>query len=111
MTTWRPLGPRRGDGPDPVPLSASLDRLASRLGAPGVEALSTVFTRWSEVVGPVVADHTKPVALRDGVLVVAVDDPGWATQLRYLGASIIDRFRELIGEGAIVRIDVRVRRS
>ena len=110
MTTWRPLGGRGGEVPDAIPVSASLDRLAARLGAPGVEALSTVFTRWSEVVGPVVADHAKPVSLRDGVLVVAVDDPGWATQLRYLGASVVERFNELVGEGAIVRIDVRVRR-
>ena len=109
MTTWRPLRPRGGDRPDPVPVAAALDRLASRLGAPGADALATVFTRWSDVVGPMVSAHTQPISLRGGVLVVAVDDPTWATQLRYLGASVVERLAALLGEGAITRLEVRVR--
>ena len=110
MTTWRPLRPRRGDRPDPVPVSAALDRLTARLGAPAADALATVFTRWNEVVGPMVSAHAQPISLRGGVLLVAVDDPAWATQLRYLGASVVERLTALVGEGAVTRLEVRVRR-
>ena len=111
MTTWRPSRPRDlvDSRADPRPVGESLDRLAARLGAPGAAAVSTVFSHWPDVVGPAVSAHTRPLSLRDGVLVVAVDDPGWATQLRYLGADVIRRLKELVGEAGIDRLEVRVR--
>ena len=109
MTTWKPLPPRRGDRPDPKPVAASLDRLARRFGVTDAASLTTVFNRWPDVVGPAVAAHTRPLSLTRGVLVVAVDDPAWATQLKYLGASVVERFAELVGGDAITRLEVRVR--
>ena len=109
MTTWKPLPGRGGDGPEPRPVAASLDRVAGRFGVADATLLATVFNRWEEVVGPVVAAHTRPLSLSRGVLLVAVDDPAWATQLKYLGASVVERFAELVGSDAITRLEVRVR--
>jgi predicted nucleic acid-binding Zn ribbon protein len=108
MSRWRPLPSEDDD--DPKPVSASLDRLASKLGAPKVAALGVVFSHWNDVVGDVVAAHAKPLSLQDGRLVVGVDEPGWATQLNYLTADLLRRLEELAGPGAVTAVEVRVRR-
>jgi predicted nucleic acid-binding Zn ribbon protein len=105
--TWRPAP--RDDDAAPRRLRPSLDRYAKRLGVPEASSLGAVFARWDEVVGPAVASHAQPVSLVRGALVVAVDDPAWATQLRYLGADILRRLEEVTGPGVAARLEVRVR--
>ena len=92
----------------PRPVSDGLEPLARRLGAPTASALGAVFSRWEEAVGPAVAAHSRPLSLTDGVLTVAVDQPGWATQLRYLTATLLARLEEVAGAGVVRRIDIRV---
>jgi predicted nucleic acid-binding Zn ribbon protein len=70
---------------------------------------STLLTRWPELVGEGIAEHTRPRALRDGTLWVAVDDPAWATQLRWLEADLLARLGEVVGPDRVARIEVRVR--
>jgi predicted nucleic acid-binding Zn ribbon protein len=97
------------DGPGPRPLGESLDRVAHSLGGPGAATLGAVFSRWAEVVGPVVADHSWPVSLARGVLVVGVDEPIWHTQLTYLQADIMERLGSVADATSVTRVEVRVR--
>jgi len=69
-----------------------------------------VFGRWQELVGSSLAACCQPVAVRDGVLVVAITDPAWATELRFLAPSILRRVEELAGRPVASRLEVRVRR-
>jgi predicted nucleic acid-binding Zn ribbon protein len=92
------------------PLSDSLDTVVRGLHGPGAKATAGVFGRWDEVVGVHVAAHARPVLLDAGRLVVEVDEPGWATQLRYLEADLIERLAAIAGAGAVRTIDLRVRR-
>jgi predicted nucleic acid-binding Zn ribbon protein len=92
----------------PRPVRESLEHLARRLGAPTASALGAVFSQWDEAVGPSVAAHARPVSLTDGVLVVVVDQPGWATQLRYLSTDLLQRLADVAGEGVVGRIEIRV---
>lgn len=87
---------------------ASLEALARRLGLAGPSALAAVFGRWEDVVGPLLAAHTRPVSLTGGVLVVAVDEPGWATQLRFLADDVVARLNEHAGAGTVLRCVVQV---
>ncbi|MBW3615252.1 MAG: DUF721 domain-containing protein [Actinobacteria bacterium] len=93
---------------DPRPVCDGLDSLARRLGAPTASALGAVFSRWEEAVGPMVAIHSRPVSLRDGVLSVAVDQPPWATQLRYLTTTLLARLDQVAGAGVVSRIEIHV---
>jgi predicted nucleic acid-binding Zn ribbon protein len=86
----------------------SLDRVAASLGVPLASTLSTVFASWPDMVGESVAQHSRPRSLRDGTLVVAVDEPAWATQLRWLEADLLTRLREVLGPDQVARIEVRV---
>ena len=114
--SWRPADPvdQRGAGPragDPTAIGAPLDRLLDRLGAPPADALGALFERWDELVGTPLADHGRPAALDDGVLVVRVAEPAWATEWRYRQGEVLRRLDEHLGAGVVARIDVRVRRS
>ncbi|MDQ3757402.1 MAG: DUF721 domain-containing protein [Actinomycetota bacterium] len=104
---WRPL-PQPG-GNDPRRIGESLDRYAARSGA-SRPVLATVFGRWAEVVGVDLAAHARPVSISDGALVVAVDDPTWASQLRWLGEDLLARLAEAAGEPVAERVEVRVSR-
>lgn len=95
------LGPRK--------LTGSLERLASDLGAPPARVLAEVFERWEDLVGPAVHAHARPVSFRDSTLLVAVDQPAWATQLRLLSAELLARFAEALGRDVVTHLEVRVR--
>ena len=107
MSTWREL-PSAGASP-PRHLSTGLDRVARDLGAPGAKVLAAVFGRWSEIVGPDAAAHTRPLWLAGGTLVVGVGDPSRATELRYRGTEILERVAEVTGGRVAERLEVRVR--
>jgi len=97
-------------GDEPVPLSDALAKLGAELGlAPG-DAHGTLDRRWGEVMGADVAVHTRLVSVREGTLTVAVDDPIWATQLRYLEPAVVTRATALLGPGVVTRLKVRVGR-
>ena len=102
---WKPLP---GQIPEPKPVGASLDRVARSMGVPLASTLSTVFASWPELVGESVAQHARPRTLREGILVVIVDEPAWATQLRWLEADLLTRLNDVLGLGSVARIEVRV---
>jgi hypothetical protein len=106
-------------GRDPIRLGDSLHDVVRALRPPtpaggaaahhSPTAMGAVFGRWEEAVGEAVAAHVQPVKLDGGTLVVQVDDPAWATQLRFLEATLRARLAEVAG-AQVDRIDVRVER-
>ena len=93
----------------PKPLGASLDHVTRALGMPPATVLETVFSQWSDLVGAPFTAHAQPASLRGEVLVVSVDDPAWATELRYRAHDLLSRMAGRIGHGSPTRIEVRVR--
>ena len=104
---WYPL-PEAGGRP-PQRISASLDAVARNLGGRGGPALGALLQRWPVVVGEQLAAHSRPLALRDNVLTIGVDEPAWAAQLGWLEADVLRRLGEALGAGVVTRITVRVR--
>ena len=121
-----PYRRRRSGGGDPGPrrVAESLDDVLGALTPPGpgrraggaggaggsgrgaggeapavtAAALGTVFSRWEDIVGTALARHARPLRLEEGALVVAVDQPPWATQVRALAGDILSRLSEETGE-------------
>jgi predicted nucleic acid-binding Zn ribbon protein len=94
----------------PVPLRESLERLFHNLGAPPVSVVTGLQERWPDLVGPALADATRPVDLVDGVLTVACSDGAWAAQVQWMEAQIKARFDEVFGPDRLQRVTVRVDR-
>ncbi|MDA8047949.1 MAG: DUF721 domain-containing protein [Actinomycetota bacterium] len=107
MSTWQPSGPSRGEQ-DPRKVSELLDRTTRRLGGPSSSTTSTVFARWEQIVGPDIAGHARPVSVHRGVLVLAVDHPAWATQLRYMTADLLSRIAAATQAAEVTDIQLRV---
>ncbi len=101
--------PRRPNDDDPVPIGDALAAVRAELGLPAGDVLGVLDRRWSEIVGKDVAAHAHLLAVRDGVISVAVDSTPWATQLRFLEATLIEHANAVIGRDAVHAITVRVR--
>ncbi len=95
---------------EPIPLTSSINGVvrALRGGTSDARSMGTLFSRWVDAVGEVVADHARPVKLDGDRLLVEVDEPGWATQLRFLEADVIARLRSVAGL-EVSRFDIRVK--
>jgi predicted nucleic acid-binding Zn ribbon protein len=104
-----PEPPHRRDS-EPRPLDSSLDALSKRLGLEGAQGLGRLFAGWADIVGPAMAEHVRPVRIDASSLVVAVDHPAWATQVRRLGDTLLDRVAVHAGVSRPERLEVRVQR-
>lgn len=98
------------DHEEPRRLGEFLDRVVRGMGAPGVDAVQLVFSRWDEVVGSVLAQQTKPVSIEDRRLVLSADDPAVVSHVRWLEPQLLERLDELLGAGRVTGVEVRVRR-
>ena len=93
-------------GDDLVPIGEVLDPLGVRMGLGRSRDAGLIWSRWSQIVGPSIAEHAEPSSLREGVLRVRADSPTWATELGYLAADIKARANELIGRGSVQEVRV-----
>jgi predicted nucleic acid-binding Zn ribbon protein len=94
-------------GDEPRPLGAALDRLLGHLGAPPARVVSRLEAVWPEVAGPGLAGCSRPVSLRQAVLVVQCSEPAWAAQLRWMEAELCRRLTEALDGEAVTTIRVR----
>lgn len=59
---------------------------------------SAAWRVWDQAVGPQIATKAQPVAVRDGVLTVAVTSAPWLQQLGFLKRQIIESLNSALGE-------------
>ncbi|MFI6822994.1 DUF721 domain-containing protein [Micromonospora sp. NPDC050187] len=98
-----------GPGPDPRDpqlLGAVLSRLMKARGWEQPAAEATVFGAWERVVGPEIAQHSRPVKLEDGELTVEARSTAWATQLRLLAGSLLKQIAREVGHNVVRKLHV-----
>jgi predicted nucleic acid-binding Zn ribbon protein len=105
--SWRPL-PGAGP-PEPRRVGESLPAVTRNLAGPDGVHLVQLVSTWPEVVGPSVASHSRPLRLAAHTLTIAVDQPGWATELTYLEAQLRARVDAALGPGVVTSVKVVVR--
>jgi predicted nucleic acid-binding Zn ribbon protein len=64
------------------------------------------MAEWPTLVGPEIAAHCTPESFTDTTLHVRCDSTAWATQLRLLSISLLDKFRTELGDGVVTSIQV-----
>jgi predicted nucleic acid-binding Zn ribbon protein len=94
----------------PRSLETSLDAVTRELGLKDPRGLGRLFAEWPALVGAAMAAHVQPIRLDAEALVVTVDHPAWATQVRRLGDDLLDRVAAGIGVARPQRLEVRVHR-
>ena len=94
---------------NPLSLQSQLTRLLTSLGSDDAASVKGVFGAWSNLVGEAVAAHVQPVKLVDSTLIVEVDDPHWATEMRFLEKSLCEKISQLTTT-PVTSLEVRVKR-
>lgn len=103
---WEPL---YGKEREPTGLAAPLDELLTKLSGVSRSAIEVVMDHWSDIVGDAAAAVSDPVKVADGVVTVRVDDSTWASEFRWLEATVLERIADLTNGTAPDRMKVVVR--
>jgi len=96
-----------GPSNDPVAFGASIDDLLTDRGWQNDLKVARVTADWPTMVGPDIAGHCEPIALRDGVLTIEAESTAWATQIRLLSRQVIGRIADVVGPGVVGKLVVR----
>jgi predicted nucleic acid-binding Zn ribbon protein len=99
-------GPQRRSRPTAV--RSVLDRVLGDLGLEAATRVVRLRERWEEAVGPEVARHCEPFALRGSVLEARVDSSVWCQQLQLERPRILAALRETFGDDAPADLRFRV---
>lgn len=94
------------DPRDPQPFGAVLHRLLAYRGWQRPAAEATVLGAWDRVVGPDIAQHSRPLRLADGELTVEAESTAWATQLRLLQSTLLRNIAREVGHGVVTRMRI-----
>jgi predicted nucleic acid-binding Zn ribbon protein len=95
-----------GRGGDPKAFGSAIRELMAARGWEQRAAVGGVFGNWAGIVGPELAEHTRPEKFEDGELTVVADSTTWATQLRLLASTLVRRLNEELGHGTVRRVKV-----
>lgn len=87
-----------------------VERLMRHLHAPKPGIVQSVFDDWENLVGEVIAAHSRPAKIVDGTLVIEVDDPAWASELTWLSSDLITRVQNRLESNEITEISVKLAR-
>jgi len=107
---WAWRGEDEDRGRPPRRVGEGLGEATAALGLSDLAVLGDLVSAWEDTVGGAVAAHAQPRRLRDRVLVVEVDTPEWATQLRFLEARLVERVASVAGPGKVTAFEFVVRR-
>ncbi len=97
---------RASGGREPRSIGDSLKAVTAGFGSRG-RAID-LNERWTEAVGEAIAAHAHPERLEAGRLTVVVDDPAWATELRYHSSRILAALNADSGAATISELHLRV---
>lgn len=100
---WSGAGP---DSRDPQPLGRLAGGIAKQRGWEPKIGEGTLFGMWDQIVGPDIAAHAQPTALRDNVLHVSAESTAWATQLRYIQSQVLAKIAAAIGDGVVTSLRI-----
>lgn len=91
-----------------VPLGSALERVIGDLGSRS--SMLELHGQWPAIVGSAISEHCRPRKLDADRLIVEVDHPGWATEIRYLERQILERLAEVLPELGVTTLSISVAR-
>lgn len=97
--------PRRSQ---PTRVDHVVPQVLSDLGLEGAQTLLRILECWEAAVGPEVARHCRPSALRGNVLEATAESSVWCQQLQLRRAEILEALRRELGDGAPADLWLRV---
>ena len=96
---------RRGE---PERVGDVVPQLLRDLGLDETARVLRVVERWEEAVGPQIARHCRPTALRGDTLEASVDSSVWCQELQMRAPEILEALRRALGDDAPGKLWLRV---
>lgn len=93
---------------EPEALGSLVPRVLGDLGLAGAARVLRLAECWEEAVGPEVARHCRPTALRNEVLEATVDSSAWCQQLQLRRPEMLAALRRVAGDDAPTDLWLRV---
>lgn len=92
------MAKKRPKMPRPAAVSSLL--AAALHGTPAEARLKegAIWQVWDKAVGKQIADRARPLAIRGGILTVAVSSAPWMQQLTFLKKGIVEKLNKALGE-------------
>lgn len=85
--------PLSNNSNDPQLLKDVLAQIIHERDWKGGIAEGTLFSTWTEVVGPEISLHATPISLLEGVLTIQTSSTAWAVQLQLVGPDLLATIR------------------
>lgn len=63
---------------------------------------------WTDVVGAVTSNHSRPLSLEGCTLLVEVESPRWEAAVKAQEPIILERFAQKLGKGVVLQLAYRV---
>ena len=104
--TEQPWSGAGADPRDPAGLGDSLAALVSERKWDDNLRTAGIPARWEQIVGAEIAAHCRPERLEDATLTCVAESTAWATQIRLLSRTILERLSSEVGPGVVRRIQV-----
>jgi hypothetical protein len=92
----------------PTPIQNVVQGLIKNWGLDRVSKEQKVFTIWREAIGDPLYNHTRPVAVHHGRLVIAVKDNAWMQELQLMKREIKKKLNKTLGKGVIKEIRFKI---
>ena len=89
------------DDRDPQTLSRAVHRLIDAKGWAADVNVRTLLARWALLVGPSLAEHSRPERYAEAELTVRTDSTAWATQLRNMAPQLVAMLNEQLGTNTV----------
>ena len=94
------------DGRDPAPLGDSVSALVADRKWEDTLRAAGIPARWEQIVGADIAAHCRPERLEGDTLTCVAESTAWATQIRMLSRTILDRLAAEVGKDVVRRLHV-----
>jgi len=98
---------RSSSSRDPQEVGSVLEGFLAEQGWEATSAIAQLTSSWAEIVGPEVAEHVAIESVGEGELHLRADSTAWATQMRLLSDSILDRVQGVVGSESVTSVSVR----
>ena len=93
----------------PTPVGEIVKSILGQFGNEQCEVHMKIASAWNSAVGVEVSQHTKPVEMKKGLLMVHVDSSVWFNELsRYYKGAIIEKLNAVIGNKKIKDIKFKI---
>ena len=67
-----------------------------------------LWQQWEDVVGPTIAQNTRPEAIKGKLLLVNVSSAPWMQQLQFLKPELIEKLNETLGKEVVGDIRFKI---